>query len=66
MRRLMIVLIAALAIGGCGRSSDAAKASGKARLFDEQRDILEKAKGVNDTLRQAETARRAGEDDQAR
>jgi hypothetical protein len=60
----LIALIAALALAGCGRSSDAAKASGKARLYDTQRGALEKAKGVNDTLRQADQSRRAQEESQ--
>ena len=66
MRILLITLMTALTITGCGGSSDAAKTSGKTRLFDTQRDALEKAKGVNDTLRQADTARRAEEENQAR
>ncbi len=66
VRILLIPLMTVLMLGGCGGSSDAAKASGKTRLFDTQRDALEKAKGVNDTLRQADTARRAQEEDQAR
>ena len=66
MRTLLITLMTALTIAGCGGSSDAAKASGKTRLFDTQRDVLEKAKGVNNTLRQADTAQRAQEEDQAR
>jgi uncharacterized protein YceK len=66
MRMLLITLMTALAVSGCGGSSDAAKASGKTRLFDSQRDALDKAKGVNDTLRQADTARRTEEENQAR
>jgi hypothetical protein len=64
MRILLIAVIAALTLAGCGRSSDAARASGKARLYDTQRGALEKAKGVNDTLRQADQARRAQEESQ--
>ena len=63
---LLITLMATLTIGGCGASSDAAKASGKTRLFDSQRDALDKAKGVNDTLLQADAVRRAEEEKQAR
>ena len=66
MRTLLITLMTVLAISGCGGSSDAAKAAGKTRLFETQRGALEKAKGVNDTLRQADTARRAQEEEQAR
>ncbi|HMK20783.1 MAG TPA: hypothetical protein VK466_00525 [Terriglobales bacterium] len=65
MRILLITLMATLTIGGCGASSDAAKASGKTRLFDSQRDALDKAKGVNDTLLQADAVRRAEEEKQA-
>ena len=65
MRILVIALMAALVLTGCGGSSEAAKASGRTRLFDTQRDALEKAKGVNDTLRQADQARRAQEENQA-
>jgi hypothetical protein len=66
MRTLLITLIAALALTGCGGNSDAAKTSGKTRLYDTQRDALEKAKGVNDTLRQADLVRRAQEENQIR
>ena len=66
MRTLLIILIATLALAGCGGSSDAAKTSGKTRLFDTQRDALEKAKGVNETLKQADLARRAQEENQIR
>jgi hypothetical protein len=66
MRRLFIALGVALTLGsaGCGNSSDAAKASGKARLFDAQQDALEKAKSVNNTVLQADQVRRAQEDKQ--
>jgi hypothetical protein len=67
MRRLLIALGVALTLGsaGCGNSSDAAKASGMARLFDAQQDALEKAKSVSNTVLQADQARRAQEDKQA-
>ena len=64
MRTLLITLIAALALTGCGENSDAPKASGNSRLYSTQRDALDKAKGVNDTLRQADMVRRAQEDNQ--
>jgi hypothetical protein len=66
MRNLVIVFTVALALGsgGCGNSSDSAKASGQARLFDAQRDALEKAKTVNDTVLKADRARRAQEEKQ--
>jgi hypothetical protein len=67
MRKLWIILGVALAapLAGCGNSSDAAKASGQSRLFDTQRDALEKAKAVNDTVLKAEQAQRAQEEKQA-
>jgi predicted nucleic acid-binding Zn-ribbon protein len=66
MRNFVIVFAVALALGcgGCGNSSDAAKASGQARAFDTQRDALEKAKTVNNTVLQADRARRAQEEKQ--
>jgi len=66
MRTLLITLVAALALASCSDNSDAPKASGKSRLYSTQRDALDKAKGVNDTLRQADMVRRAQEDNQIR
>ena len=68
MRQLLIVLGVALALGlaGCGNKSDAAKASGQSRLFDDQRDALEKAKQVGNTLNAADQARRAEEESQTK
>ena len=67
MRNLWIILgiVLAAALVGCGNSSDAAKASGQSRLFDTQRDALEKAKAVSDTVLKAEQAQRAQEEKQA-
>ena len=67
MRRLCITVgvALALAVTGCGKSSDAAKAAGQSRLYDTQRDALEKAKAVSDTLLKAEQAQRAQEEKQA-
>lgn len=64
VRIAVVTLMVALMLNGCGGSSDAAKASGKTRLFDTQRDALDKAKRVNETLRQADQARRAQEEQQ--
>jgi hypothetical protein len=66
MRNLVIVFAVTLALGcgGCGNSSDGAKASGRARAFDTQRNALEKAKTVNSTVMQADQARRAHEEKQ--
>jgi hypothetical protein len=67
MRNLWITLGLALAVAlaGCGNSSDAAKASGQSRLYDTQRDVLEKAKAVNDTMLKAEQAQRGKEEKEA-
>jgi hypothetical protein len=65
MRTLLIAALA-LALAGCGGNSDAPKASGNSRLYSTQRDALDKAKGVNDTLRQADMVRRAQEENQIR
>ena len=66
MRTLLITLVAALALAGCSGNTDAPKAAGKSRLYSTQRDALDKAKGVNDTLRQADMVRHAQEDNQIR
>ena len=67
MRTLLIAaLVLVLALAGCGGNSDAPKASGDSRLYSTQRDALDKAKGVNDTLRQADMVRRAQEENQIR
>lgn len=67
MRKLWITLGLGLAVAlaGCGNSSDAAKASGQSRLYDTQRDVLEKAKAVNDTMLKSEQAQRAQEEKEA-
>jgi hypothetical protein len=66
--QMRTLLIAALALGlaGCGGNSDAPKAAGDSRLYSTQRDALDKAKGVNDTLRQADMVRHAQEENQIR
>ena len=64
MRTLVTILTLCLtACGGSGPDQQAAK---QGRLYGTQRDALEKAKTVNDTLRQADEARRAQEEQQAR
>jgi hypothetical protein len=64
MHKILIALsvAAALTAAGCGNSSDAAKASGHSRLYDTQRDALEKARQVNNTVLQANQARTSQED----
>jgi uncharacterized protein YcfL len=66
MRTLLITLIAALALASCGGNSDAPKASSQSRLYSTQRDALDKAKSVSDTLGQADMVRRAQEENQIR
>jgi hypothetical protein len=67
MRKLWIIpgMALAVALASCGNSSDAAKAAGQSRLYDAQRDALEKAKAVNDTMLKAEQAQRGQEEKQA-
>ena len=68
MRSVLLVMACMLMLGlpGCGNSSDAAKASGKSRLFDDQRDALEKAQKLSDTMNAADQARRTEEENQTR
>jgi cell division protein FtsN len=67
--RAALVGICALVLTACSGGSDTDKppsASKKDRLFDTQRDALDKAKGVNDTLQQADQQRKQQEDQQSR
>ena len=65
MRELLVLAAATVALALCGCSnSDPAKAQEKSRLFDAQRNALEKARGVNETLQRADQARRAQEESQ--
>ena len=67
MRTLFITLIATLTLAACGGNTEPAGASGKTtRLLASQRDAIDKAKGVSDTLRQADMVRRAQEENQIR
>jgi hypothetical protein len=55
-------LILAAAVSGCGRQPDTTSGHAQQdRLYDSQRAVLEKAKTVNDTVFQADTARREQE-----
>ena len=59
MRITLTILLLASAMAGCGRQPDTA--SGQAqqgRLYNSERAVLEKAKTVNETVFQADTARR--------
>jgi len=64
VRELLVLAAATVALALCGCSnSDPEKAQEKSRLFDAQRNALEKARGVNETL-QRDQARRAQEESQ--
>jgi hypothetical protein len=64
MRTLVVIL--ALCLTACGGSGPDQQAAKQQRLYGTERDALEKAKTVNDTLKQADEARRAHEEEQAR
>src|SRR5262249_47564567 len=65
VRELLVLAAATVALALCGCSnSDPEKAQEKSRLFDAQRNALEKARGVNETLQRADQARRAQEESQ--
>ena len=62
MRTTVSILLLALFLAACGRQSDGEpRAAKQSRIFDTQRGALEKAKTVNDTLMQADQARRERE-----
>jgi len=61
--------ICVLLLTACSGGSDTDKpstASKKERLFGTQQDALDKAKGVNDTLQQADQQRKQQEEQQSR
>ena len=67
--RAVLLGIFALILTACSGGSDTDKptsTSKKDRIFDTQRDALDKAKGVNDTLQQADQQRKQQEDQQSR
>ena len=69
MRTVMMAMAVMLVLGlpGCGNSSDAAKAAGgKSRLFDDQRDALEKAQKLGNQMNAADQARRTEEETQTK
>jgi hypothetical protein len=67
MRAGPIITLAALTLTACGAQPEpAANAGAQTRIFDTQRDALDKAKAVNDSVIQADQARRAQEEAQAK
>jgi ABC-type glycerol-3-phosphate transport system substrate-binding protein len=67
MRTSLIVLLAGLGLAACGPQPQSTSNTGSQnRLFDTQRDAMEKAKGVNETVMHADQARRAQEEAQAK
>lgn len=67
MRTGLMVVLTGLILAGCGpQPQSASNGSTPTRIFDTQRDALEKAKGVNETVMQGDQARRAQEEAQAK
>jgi hypothetical protein len=67
MRTSLMVLVAGLGLAACGPQPQSNSNPGSQnRLFDTQRDAMDKAKGVNETVMQADQARRAQEEAQAK
>jgi uncharacterized protein YcfL len=67
MRTGLMVVLTGLMLTGCGPQPQSASNGGtQTRIFDTQRDALEKAKGVNETVMQGDQARRAQEEAQAK
>jgi hypothetical protein len=67
--RIALLGLCVLLLIACSGGSDTDKpspTSKKDRLFDTQRDALDKAKGVNDTLQEADQQRRQQEEQQSR
>ena len=67
MRTGLVVLLAGLALAACGpQPQSASNASTQTRIFDTQRNALDKAKSVNETVQQGDQALRAQEEAQAK
>jgi hypothetical protein len=67
MRTRLIVLLAGLGLAACGpQPQSTSNAASQSRLFDTQRDAMDKAKGVNETVMQGDQALRAQEEAQAK
>lgn len=62
-----IVALAVLTLTACGSQPEpAANAGAPTRIFDTQRNALDQAKAVNESVMQADQARRAQEEAQAK
>jgi uncharacterized protein YcfL len=67
MQMKSIVALAGLMLAACGSPPEpAANTGSQTRIFDTQRSALDKAKAVNETVMQADQARRAQEEAQAK
>jgi hypothetical protein len=67
MRKALIVAGVALALAGCGPQPQSASEGGApTRIFDAQRNALDKSKTVNETIMQGDQALRAQEEAQAK
>ena len=61
--RIFAVTLLLAALAACNNPDQ--QAAKQKRIFDTQRDALEKAKTVNDTVQQADQARRQQEESQS-
>jgi uncharacterized protein YcfL len=62
-----IIALAGLILAACGSQPEpAANPAAQTRIFDTQRDALEKAKAVSETAKQGDQALRAQEEAQAK
>ncbi len=66
MRTALILVFAALTVAGCGPQPQSASNPDQTRIFDTQRNALDKAKTMNETVMQNDHALRAQEDAQAK
>jgi uncharacterized protein YcfL len=66
MRTALIVGLAVLILAGCGPEPESASNAAQTRIYDTQRNALDKAKAVNDTVTQGAEALRAQEEAQAK
>jgi hypothetical protein len=63
----LMILLGVLALSGCGpQPQSASNKDGQTRIFDTQRDALEKAKSINETVMQGDRALRAQEEAQGK
>jgi len=67
MRTKSIIAFTGVMLAACGAQPEpAANTGSQTRIFDTQRSALDKAKAVNETVMQADQARRAQEEAQAK